>query len=183
MPVFVAKVFKGGPHTLGWLMAAQGGGAVTGALWLASRKGVAGLGRVLCLAGAAFGLGLIAFALSRVLWLSLPILLVTGGGMMVQMAVSNTLLQTIVDDDKRGRVMSFYTMAFFGMVPFGSLVAGFGAEHIGAPWTVACGGGLTLLGVAWFARILPELRAEMRKRREASAAVPPSLPEVSDANV
>src|SRR5262249_48538371 len=119
LPIFAGKVLHGGPHTLGLLTAASGAGAVAGVLWLASRHGVMGLPRVICLAGATFGAGLLAFGLSRSIWLSVPLMLVTGGGMMVQMAASNTLLQTLVEDDKRGRVMSFYTMAFFGMMPLG----------------------------------------------------------------
>jgi MFS family permease len=158
LPIFAAQVLRGGPHTLGWLTACSGIGAVAGVLWLASRRGVLGLGRVICFAGAIFGAGLIGFGLSRSLWFSLPLMVVTGGGMMVQMAASNTLLQTLVEDDKRGRVMSFYTMAFFGMVPLGSLAAGILGERVGAPATVAWGGGATIVAVLLFARKLPELR-------------------------
>jgi MFS family permease len=158
MPIFAVHVLRGGPHTLGLLTAASGLGAVMGVLWLASRRGVLGLGRVICWAGAAFGAGLVAFGASRSLWLSLPILVVTGAGMMVQMAASNTLLQTLVDDGKRGRVMSFYTMAFFGMVPLGSLVAGVLGDRIGAPATVFWGGVATIGAVGLFARALPAMR-------------------------
>ncbi|XXX77507.1 MFS transporter [Sorangium sp. So ce134] len=158
MPVFAGEVLHGGAHTLGLLMAASGVGAVTGALWLASRRSVLGLGRALWIAGALFGLGLVGFSLSRSVWLSALLLMVTGGGMMVQMAASNTLLQTIVDEDKRGRVMSFYTMAFFGMAPFGSLIAGWLGGRIGAPATVLWGGVATLAAVGVFVRKLPELR-------------------------
>ncbi|MCU1279341.1 MAG: hypothetical protein JWM53_2887 [bacterium] len=160
MPIFASQVLHGGAHTLGLLMAATGVGAVAGALWLASRRSVLGLGRVLWIAGALFGAALIAFALSRWLWMSMVTLAVAGGGMMVQMAASNTLLQTIVDEDKRGRVMSFYTMAFFGMMPFGSLAAGWLGARIGAPATVAWGGVLTLAAVGLFVRKLPELRRQ-----------------------
>jgi MFS family permease len=158
MPIFAAQVLRGGPYTLGLLTAASGVGAVMGVLWLASRRGVLGLGRIICLAGAAFGAGLIGFGLSRWLWLSLPLIVITGSGMMVQMAASNTLLQTLVEDDKRGRVMSFYTMAFFGMVPLGSLAAGVLGDRIGAPATVVWGGVATIAVVLLFARKLPELR-------------------------
>ncbi|WP_437618664.1 MFS transporter [Sorangium sp. So ce1151] len=158
MPVFAGEVLHGGAYTLGLLMAASGVGAVTGALWLASRRTVLGLGRALWVAGALFGAGLIGFSLSRSVWLSVPLMMVTGGGMMVQMAASNTLLQTIVDEDKRGRVMSFYTMAFFGMAPFGSLIAGWLGGRIGAPATVLWGGVATLAAVGVFVRKLPELR-------------------------
>jgi MFS family permease len=158
MPIFAGRVLGGGPHTLGILMAASGVGAVAGALWLASRRTVLGLGRVLAVAGGLFGAGLVGFSFSPWMWLSLPLLMVTGGGMMVQMAASNTLLQTLVDEDKRGRVMSFYTMAFFGMTPFGSLLAGWFGDRIGAPATVRWGGVATLVAVALFVRKLPELR-------------------------
>jgi MFS family permease len=158
MPIFAGRVLHGGPHTLGLLTAASGAGAVAGVLWLASRRGVMGLPRVICLAGATFGAGLIAFGLSRSIWLSVPLLLVTGGGMMVQMAASNTLLQTLVEDDKRGRVMSFYTMAFFGMMPLGSLTAGVLGSRIGAPATVAWGGAATIVAVLLYAYKLPNLK-------------------------
>ena len=124
MPIFASKVLHGGPHTLGFLMAAIGAGALGGAVTLAMRKSVLGLGRRIPLAAALFGASLIGFALSHTLWLSLLLLPVTGFGMMQQMASSNTILQTIVEDEKRGRVMAFYSMAFLGMTPFGSLLAG-----------------------------------------------------------
>ncbi|WP_437336042.1 MFS transporter [Sorangium sp. So ce394] len=158
MPVFAGEVLHGGAYTLGLLMAASGVGAVAGALWLASRRSVLGLGRALWIAGALFGLGLVGFSFSRSVWLSAPLLALIGGGMMVQMAASNTLLQTIVEEDKRGRVMSFYTMAFFGMAPFGSLIAGWLGGRIGAPATVLWGGVATLAAIGVFVRKLPELR-------------------------
>jgi MFS family permease len=151
MPIFASDVLHGGPHTLGLLTAATGVGAVIGALWLASRRGVAGLVPVICGAGLTFGGALIGFGFSRSLWLSLPLLVGTGGGMMVQLAACNTLLQTQVEDDKRGRVMSFYTMALFGMIPLGSFTAGILGGHIGAPATVSCGGVATVLAVALYA--------------------------------
>ena len=162
MPVFAARVVGGGPHSLGILMGASGIGAVAGALLLASRRSVLGLGRTMVIAGALFGAGLIAFSFSRWLPLSMVIMVVVGGGMMVQMAASNTLLQTLVDEDKRGRVMSFYTMAFFGMAPFGSLAAGWLGAHVGAPMTVRLGGVVTLVGVAIFLHKLPALRRVVR---------------------
>ena len=155
MPIFAGQVLHGGPHTLGLLTAASGAGAVAGVLWLASRRGVLGLPRVICFAGGAFGVGLLAFGLSRSVWLSVPTLLVAGSGMMVQMAASNTLLQTLVDDDKRGRVMSFYTMAFFGMMPLGSLASGISGSRIGAPATVMWGGLATIVAVLLYAYKLP----------------------------
>ncbi|MFI5290415.1 MAG: MFS transporter, partial [Polyangia bacterium] len=172
MPVFAGQVLHGGAHTYGILMAATGVGAIAGVLWLATRTSVLGLGRTLSIAGVLFGLGLIGFGLSHWLWLSLLLLMVAGGGMMVQMAASNTLVQTLVDEDKRGRVMSFYTMAFFGMMPFGSLAAGWLGGKIGAPWTVVAGGVATLAAVALFARRLPMLRREARPVLERLGILP-----------
>jgi MFS family permease len=162
IPLFAGRILGGGPHTLGLLMTASGAGALGGAVWLASRRGPVGLGRVIPSAAAAFGAGLIGFALSRTLWLSLPLLLLTGAGFMTQMAASNTIVQTIVDDDKRGRVMSFFMMAFLGTAPFGSLLAGSLAERFGAPATLVFGGACCLAGAAWFALGLDRLRAAIR---------------------
>ncbi|HTG34766.1 MAG TPA: MFS transporter [Thermoanaerobaculia bacterium] len=162
MPVFASKILGGGPHTLGFLMAATGVGALSGAVFLANRRSVLGLGRVIPLMSGLFGAGLIGFSLSRSLWLSLPLLVATGLGFMVQMAASNTLLQTLVDDDKRGRVMSFYTMSIMGITPFGSLLAGGLASRIGAPHTLLfCGAGC-ILAALWFASLLPRLRERVR---------------------
>jgi MFS family permease len=158
MPVFASSVLHGGPHTLGFLMAASGLGALCGALYLASRSSVLGLGRIIALSAAAFGIGLALFSRSRWLWGSLPLMFVTGLGMMVQMASSNTVLQTIVDEDKRGRVMSFYAMAFVGTAPFGSLLAGGVADRIGAPDTLLFGGACCIAGALAFTRALPRLR-------------------------
>jgi MFS family permease len=162
MPVFANGVLHGGPNTLGLLMAASGVGALGGALFLAARKSVLGLGKYIPLMAATFGAGLVAFSFSRVLWLSLLLMVVTGLGFMVQMASSNTVLQTIVDEDKRGRVMSFYTMAFMGTAPFGSLLAGSVADRIGAPHTLLFGGIGCVLGALWFAQSLPALRRDVR---------------------
>ena len=162
MPVFAKDILHGGPHVFGFLMAGVGVGALAGALCLAVRKTVLGLGKMIPLAAAIFGIGLVVFSLSRVLWLSLALMLLTGFGQMVQMASSNTILQTIVDDDKRGRVMSFYTMAFVGMAPFGSLLAGFLARNIGTPATIFIGGIACLSGAAYFYRRLPALREMVR---------------------
>src|SRR6476660_5851120 len=162
MPVFANEILHGGPSTLGLLMAASGVGALIGALFLAARKTVLGLGKFIPLMAAAFGAGLIAFSFTRVLWLSLALMVVTGLGFMVQMAVSNTVLQTIVDEDKRGRVMSFYTMAFMGTAPFGSLLAGGVADRIGTPHTLLCGGIGCILGALWFATTLSDLRKDVR---------------------
>jgi MFS family permease len=162
MPIFARDVLHGGANTLGFLSAAIGVGALVSAAYLAMRKSVLGLGRVIPTCTAIFGTGLIAFGLSRWLPLSMFILLFTGFGMMQQMAASNTILQTIVDEDKRGRLMSFYSMAFQGMAPFGSLLAGFMASRIGAPRTVIVCGFMCLTGAAWFISQLGELRKMVR---------------------
>jgi MFS family permease len=162
MPVFAKDMLHGGPQTYGFLMGAIGVGAIIGAIFLASRKSVLGLGRIITIALAIFGIGLISFSLSHLLWLSLILLTLTGFGMMVHMASSNTILQTMVDDDKRGRVMSLYTMAFMGMAPFGSLAGGSLASKIGAPYTLIIGGTSCILGSFLFANKLPLIRKMVR---------------------
>jgi MFS family permease len=162
MPVFANDVLGGGPHTLGFLMTATGCGALMGALWLAARKSVVGLGRVIVFATVMFGVGLTAFSFSRTLWLSVLCLVVAGTGMMVSFASSNTVIQTIVDDEKRGRVMSFYTMCFLGTAPFGSLLAGTLSARIGAPHTVLVSGVCSAAAGLWFRRELPQVRAVVR---------------------
>jgi MFS family permease len=162
MPIFAGKILHGGAHTLGFLMGASGVGALGAAFSLAARRTVLGLGRVVPIAAAIFGAGLIGFGLSRFFWLSLLLMLVTGGAMMQQMAASNTILQTIVDEDKRGRVMSFYSMAFMGMAPFGSLLAGELASRIGAPNTLILGGCVCIAGAAAFTFYLPKIRTLIR---------------------
>lgn len=157
MPVFARDILHGGPHTLGFLMAAVGTGALVGALYLASRRTVVGLGRVITFSAITFGLGLVTFSFSRQLWLSMVLLFFVGMGMMMQMAASNTVLQTIVDDDKRGRVMSMYAMSFFGMVPLGSFMAGSLGARIGTPATVMLGGICCVIGGLVFWRKLPTL--------------------------
>jgi MFS family permease len=158
MPVFAKDVLKGGAHSLGFLMSAAGVGALTGAFYLASRKSPRGLGQNIVVAAAIFGTGLVIFGLSKIFWLSWVTLIFVGFGMLVQMTACNTVLQTLVDDDKRGRVMSFYSMAFMGTVPFGNLLAGTLAHSIGAPTTVALGGTTCLLGAAYAAFRLPAMR-------------------------
>ncbi|HZE09108.1 MAG TPA: MFS transporter [Gemmatimonadaceae bacterium] len=162
MPAIAANVLHGGPHTLGYLMTASGCGALAGAFYLASRRTVLGLGRVMVLSTGAFGAGLIAFSLSRVLWLSLLLLPVVGGGMMVEMASTNTILQTIVEDQMRGRVMSYYAMAFLGTAPLGSLLGGFVADRIGPMNTVTIGGVACIAAAVAFGARLPRLRAHVR---------------------
>jgi MFS family permease len=173
MPIFAGQVLHGGPHTLGFLMGASGIGALVGALSLAARRTVLGLGKVIAASAAIFGVGLIGFGLSRQLWLSLILMLFTGGAMMQQMAASNTVLQTIVEDDKRGRVMSLYSMSFMGMAPFGSLFAGWLANRVGAPRTVLMSGVLCLVGSAWFLLSLPNIRKAVRPIYAELGILPP----------
>jgi MFS family permease len=162
MPIFASKILKGGPHTLGFLMGGVGVGALVSALSLAIRKSVLGLGRMIYIATGMFGVALIFFGLSKNFWLSLLCMLFCGFGMMQQMAASNTIIQTIVDGDKRGRVMSFYTVAFVGMAPFGSLLAGAMANAIGAPRTVMVSGACCIAGAIWFASRLNLIRKLIR---------------------
>ncbi len=162
LPAFAKNVFHGDASTLGFLTAATGFGALVGALFLASRKGVLGLGRWLVIACVSFGLGLVGFGLCHSLHLALFFLLFVGFGSMVQMASCNTLIQTVVEEDKRGRVMSIYTMAFVGLAPFGSLVAGAVAARIGANETVMISGVLSTLLAIGFASRLKLIRQDMR---------------------
>ena len=147
---------------MGFLSAAAGVGALSGALFLASRASVLGLGKWIGLAQGLMGLGLIAFAWATQVWQALAVLLVVGFGMMVQMASSNTILQTIVDEDKRGRVMSLYTMAFLGVMPLGSLLAGTLADHVGVMLTLQLAGLAGLIAALVFALRLPSLRLQVR---------------------
>ncbi len=171
MPIFAKNILHGGPHTLGFLMSATGVGALCGAAFLASRKRVHGLITVVAIAAGTFGLGLVLFSFSRVLWLSLAMMLITGFGMMVHMASCNTLLQTISEQDKRGRIMSFFTMAFRGVIPFGSLAAGSMAASIGAPYTLMIGGICCALGALLYFQKLPTIKkqAELALDRNSSS--------------
>jgi MFS family permease len=162
LPIFAGNVLHGGAHTLGFLTGASGVGALISAIVLAMRKSVLGLGRRIAISAFGFGAGLIGFGLSHWVWLSLALMLVTGFSLMQQMASCNTIMQTIVDEDKRGRVMSFYTMAFIGMTPFGSLIGGAVASRIGAPLAVACAGGLVIVFASWFTGELKAVRAAIR---------------------
>jgi MFS family permease len=163
MPIFADRVLHSGAHGLGILMGATGIGALLGALTLAIRRGVQGLGRVVGLSAAGFGVSLILFAFSRSLWLSVALLVPVGYGVMLQMSSSNTLIQAMVPDELRGRAMAMYTMMFMGMAPVGSLFAGALADKIGAPWTVAIGGLGAIAGAAVFLRRLPSLRFEAQQ--------------------
>jgi MFS family permease len=162
MPIFARDVLHGGPNTLGLLTGATGVGALASAAYLATRKSVLGLGKVIPIMTAIFGFGLIMFGFSHWLALSAFTLLFTGFGMMQQMAASNTILQTIVDEDKRGRVMSFYSMSFQGMAPFGSLLAGWMAARIGAPRTVMICGAVCIVGAGIFLTQLKMIRQMVR---------------------
>ena len=162
MPIFASKVLHGGPHTLGFLLGASGIGALISAISLALRKTVRGLTTMIQISAGVFGLGLISFGLSRWLPLSLFLMLIVGFGMMQGMAASNTVIQTLVPEDKRGRVMSYYTMAFVGMAPFGSLLAGALAHQLGAPHAVMITGACCLAGAVWFTTRLKAIRTVMR---------------------
>ncbi|HVB37007.1 MAG TPA: MFS transporter [Vicinamibacterales bacterium] len=163
MPVFADRVLHGGADTLGLLMGASGFGALIGALSLAARRGVRGLGRWVAVASLAFGLLLGLFAVSRTLWLAMVLMVPIGAAMMIEMSASNTLIQAMVPDALRGRVMAVYSMMFMGMAPFGSLVAGVIAERFGSPWALAAGGlGCAVsAGVFWLR--LPAHRVEARQ--------------------
>jgi MFS family permease len=162
LPIFAGKVLHGGPHTLGFLTGASGVGALVSAISLALRRTVRGLTTMIQISALMFGAGLIAFGLSHTLWLSMLFMLITGFGMMQGLAASNTVIQTLVPEEMRSRVMSYYTMAFVGMAPFGSLLAGFMAHHIGAPHTVMVTGAACVLGAIWFTTQLPSVRRVMR---------------------
>lgn len=162
VPIFAEKILQGDAQTLGFLMAASGVGALSGGIYLATRETVIGLGRLIAYGPTILGCGLIAFSLSRFLPLSLFSLLFVGLGTILQIASGNTVLQTIVDDDKRGRVMSLYTMSFLGTIPFGNLLAGFLANHIGATNTLIIDGIACILGSIFFVRQLPALRRSIR---------------------
>jgi MFS family permease len=158
MPVFAAHVHRSGADALGMMFGAVGLGALIGALFLAQRKSIIGLGRVIVVAALGFGVGLIVFTVARVFWLSLLLLVGVGCGWMVLIAASNTALQTLADNEMRGRVMSLFSMMLVGMAPFGSLLAGWAADQVGAPLVVAIGGGFCAVAGIIFAQQLPRLR-------------------------
>jgi MFS family permease len=169
MPIFADQILHGGARGLGILMGATGVGALLGALTLAFREGVKGLGRWVAWCCAGFGASLIIFALSRTFWVSVILLLPVGYCMMLQMACSNTLIQVMVPDALRGRVMAVYSMMFMGMAPIGALFGGALAERLGAPRTVAIGGLASVLGACWFGLHLPKIRVEARRLIVAQA--------------
>jgi predicted MFS family arabinose efflux permease len=162
MPIFAAQVLHGGAATLGWLTGASGIGALVSALSLTVRKSVVGLTRMLQIASAILGAALIFFGLSHTLWLSLVLMVFAGFGLMQGSSASNTIIQSLVPEDKRARAMSYYTMAFFGAAPFGSLLAGALAHRIGAPHTIILTGACCIAGSLWFTLELPKVKAIMR---------------------
>jgi MFS family permease len=172
MPIFAAELLKGGPNTLGLLSAALGLGALGGALYLASRSTVLGLGRVIIVATIVLAISLAGFAWSHNAWLSGLCLVGVGAGMMVEMAACNTMIQTMVDDDKRGRVMGFYSMAFQGTAPFGSLLAGWLSRQLGVREVVLGSAVVVLLGAIAFATQLKRLRRHVRPVYERLGILP-----------
>ena len=173
LPIFAGQVLHGGAHTLGWLTAASGVGALASGLSLAVRRSVRGLTRMLQIASAMLGAALILFGLSHTLWLSLVLMVFVGFGLMQGAAVSNTIIQSLVTEDKRARAMSYYTMAFFGAAPFGSLLAGALAHRIGAPHTVLVTGAFCIAGSLWFTFERPKVRAEMGPVYREMGLLPP----------
>ena len=163
MPIFAHRILHGDARALGWLMGSTGIGALAGALTLASRRDLKGLGRWVALAALGFGAGLVAFSFSRIFWLSAAILALCGFSMMIQMGSSNTLIQSMSPDRLRGRVMSVYSMMFMGMAPFGALLAGLVADRLGAPFTVAGGGVISMLAASIFWMWWPQIRVHARK--------------------
>ncbi|HUN89284.1 MAG TPA: MFS transporter [Terriglobales bacterium] len=180
MPVFAAQVLRGGAHTLGWLTAASGVGAVLSGLSLAVRKTVIGLAEMLPIGGGLLGCALILFCFSHALWWSLLLVSFAGFGLMQVAAVTNTLIQSMVSEDKRARVISYYAMAFFGAAPLGSLFAGVLAHKIGAPYTVALTGTCCVAAALWFLFRLPKLIADGGIYRDALLAPSRELTERKD---
>lgn len=178
LPIFAGQVLHGGAHTLGWLTAASGVGALASGLSLAIRKSVRGLTRMLQIASALLGAALILFGLSHTLWLSLVLMVFVGFGLMQGAAISNTIIQSLVTEDKRARAMSYYTMAFFGAAPFGSLLAGTLAHRIGAPHTVLVTGAFCIAGSLWFSFERPKVRAEMGPVYREMGLLPARHPEL-----
>jgi MFS family permease len=172
MPIFAVRVLHGGPHTLGFLMGAVGVGSLISALMLIVRRSVRGLTGVIPVAAAILGVGLVLFGFSHALWLSMLMMLLTGFGMMQSLTASNTIIQTLVDEKMRGRVMSFYTMAFVGTAPLGSLLAGGMAHSVGAPRTVVFSGVMCVAASLWFSTQLKAIRKEMRPVYERLGIVP-----------
>jgi MFS family permease len=163
MPIFADRILHGGANAYGLLLSASGVGALGGALSLTFRRTLAGLGRWVAMSAVGFGLALVLFSFSRHMWLSLALLVPAGYCMMVEMASSNTLIQSMVPDRLRGRVMAVYSMMFMGMAPMGALLAGALATPLGAPATVAIGGAACVIGGLTFGARLPALRGPARE--------------------
>lgn len=163
LPIFVTEVLHGNAHTLGTLMAASGIGALSAAVSLSLRRSIRGLGRLIAVALLIVGGSMIALGFSHTLWLSTLLLVGIGFGSLLQTASSNTIIQTLVQDDKRGRVMSIYIMAFLGVAPFGNLVKGYLIGLIGVPTVVILNGSICLIGAIFFAKNLPKLRQTARR--------------------
>jgi MFS family permease len=180
LPLFAGQILHGGAYTLGWLTAASGIGALVSGLSLAARKSVVGLTRMIQIAVAMLGFALILFGLSRALWLSLVLMVFVGFGLMQGASVSNTIVQSLVPEDKRARVMSYYTMAFFGAAPFGSLLAGALAHQIGAPYTVMLTGAVCVLGSLWFTVELPKVKADMHPIYQDQGLLPRDAAPIAD---
>jgi MFS family permease len=179
MPIFADQILHGGARGLGILMGATGVGALLGALTLAFRQGVKGLGSWVAWCSAGFGASLVVFAISHRFWVSVILLLPVGYTIMLQMASSNTLIQVMVPDALRGRVMAVYSMMFMGMAPIGALLGGALAERLGAPRTVAIGGVASIVGACWFGLQLPKIRVEARRLIVAQAAAGGEPPEMT----
>jgi MFS family permease len=176
LPVFAGQVLHGGVTTLGWLTGASGVGALISALSLAVRSSVVGLTRMLGISAAMLGGALVLFGLSHTLWFSLLLMVVAGFGLIQGASASNTIIQSLVTEDKRGRVMSYYTMAFFGASPFGSLLAGALAHRFGAPATVMMTGAFCIVGALWFTTQLPAVNALIRPIYRAKGLLTPLDP-------
>ncbi|HTL29301.1 MAG TPA: MFS transporter, partial [Tepidisphaeraceae bacterium] len=174
LPIYADQLKLGGhgAATFGFLLAAIGIGALGGSIYLAARRSVRGLGVVLCIAAALFGVASIGFAFSRSIWLAIPLAMVCGAGMVVHMASANTVLQTIVDDEMRGRLMSFFLIAVMGLAPFGSLAAGAMADRVGLPATIASLGAISILGAAIFTLKIPALRPAVREIYRRKGIIP-----------
>jgi MFS family permease len=175
MPIIADRTLHGGAHAYGVLMSASGSGALAGAAMLTLRRHIRGLGRWIAVTSIGFGASLIAFSFSRVLWLSVVLLVPAGFCMMVAMAASNTLIQSMVPDRLRGRVMAVYSMMFMGMAPVGALLAGAIAAPVGAPETIAIGGVVCVAGGLMFGASLPRLRERGRElivAQQVSPGVP-----------
>jgi MFS family permease len=175
LPIFAGQILKGGAHTLGWLTGASGVGALISAVSLAVRKSVRGLTRMLQVAPAMLGAALILFGLSTSLPLSLVLMVFAGFGLIQTAAVSNTIVQTLVPEDKRARAMSYYGMAFFGAAPFGSLLSGALAHRIGAPHTLVITGACCVIGSLWYTVERPKIRALMRPIYQELGLVQPAI--------